>query len=98
MVNMGEVSLTKRASEKYKLLLNGIKESVNKFLDNLSDDKIKIQDLKMIPSLKSNNITFYYRKYESMYVILVPLKKISTGKYDWLILDFLTTDEFSVVK
>ena len=86
---MTEVSFNKKSAEKYDLLLNGIRNSVNLFLDDLRDDKVKTEELDIF--IQGEDTTIYSKKCESMYIIF---GKSESG---WYILDILTPEEYKEI-
>ena len=91
---MAKVGFIKGAEEKYKLLMNGIKGSVDNFIKELVEEKIKIEDLTLFLERKEHNFKIYSKNLEKIYVIL------NKGEKDniWIIFDFLTPQEFNRIK
>ena len=84
-----EVKLTNVAQEKYDLL-NGDRNLINDFFDELIDKKIKKSDLEILFELKGR--IFYYRMCASTYIIL------SKDEDAWVVVDFLTAQEYENIK
>jgi len=82
-----KINLVKRAIEKYELLTNGIKSSIDKFLKDLEENKIKKEDMKILFEGR-DKVHFYYERFDKMYIIFTEVKE------GWLVVDFLTMDEF----
>ena len=89
---MAKVGFVKGAEEKYKLLTNGIKGSIDGFLKELSDGKINKSELNIFAEQKSTGQVIYYKECEKINVILTHLKDDL-----WIILDFLTPQEFKEI-
>ena len=83
---MVEINFTKNAVQKYKLLVNGIKKSIDIFLNNLKSGKIINEDLHDITPTDDDDKIFY-KKVGDLHLI------IAKTKNSWFILDFLTEEE-----
>jgi len=90
---MAKVGFVKGADEKYKLLTNGIRGIVDNFLKELSEEKISSDGLKILFERKEYDLRIFYKDLEKMNVLLTN----QNGK-GWIILDFLTPQEFSNIK
>ena len=86
-IKMVEIQFTKKAAEKYDLLLNGLRKVMNEFFDKLSKDKINLEELTHLFSGNDNN-EFYSYQYQSIYLILARDRK------KWFVLDLLTPQEY----
>jgi len=86
---MVKVQFTRTSVEKYKLLLNGIRKEVNRFLDALVKDSITPNNLNQI--LEHEGTILYSKKCGEIYVLLAKFKN------DWVIFDFLTTQEYKKI-
>lgn len=85
---MTEIEFNKRAEEKYDSLDNGIRKSINEFLDALLHEKITEKDLDI--AFKAEGSNFYSKNCGKMYVLLVKVIKQNL----WYILDILTPEEY----
>ena len=83
---MVEIKFTKIAEDKYIYLLNGVRDSVNKFFDSFLNDTIKMSDLNEINS----EPLLYSKKIKSLYIIVSLLNGI------WVVVDILAEKEYEM--
>ena len=89
-VNEIEIKATPRAFEQLKEIVNGSREKVNEFIENISKVGINREDYQIF--LKNASDTFYYHKCKNMYVVFV------IGKGEVTLVEFLTETEFNEIR
>lgn len=84
------IRATPRAYEKLKEIVNGSKEKVNEFINNITKNGIKKEDYYVF--LKDISGEFYFHKCKNVYVIFV------IGTNEITLVDFLTEIEFNEIR
>jgi hypothetical protein len=83
-----KIALTPLAKQKYDEVLNGSKESVKGFLDNINESIEKKDYTLLFEGVEK----FYYKKCNKIYVIFFIKEKTI------VIVDFLVEEEFKKIK
>ena len=81
---------TPRAHEKLKEIVNGSREKINEFIEDVSENGIKSEKYGLF--LENIGGKFYYHRCKNIYVIFVMIKEEIT------IVDLLTETEFKEIK